>query len=178
MVPRRRLRWSLLNLFAFVGVCAVAFALWSYVPRPEERFFENSSIVSTINDADTVEVFRLAPTFDMPNLNDEETHETYPIAAGPVAIARFERERLSEMLLDPNTWWNDPNWTTSIVPNYYKHRIRFKCGAEILDIDLSVAHVTLFRNGKVIDGDNWHLSGRFDEKMGAKIDEMIDAATK
>jgi hypothetical protein len=170
-------QWSLLSVFVVMAVCAIVFALFAHfgrAPKPVGRFFVDPSIVAFVEDAKSVEVFRLAPTNDLLERDDHDTHAAYPVANGPVTLTDTQRAQLCKLLLDQNTWWDDPNSTTSIVPNYYSHRIRFVRDEEVLDIDLGLAHITVFRNDKASDGDAWHQDGRAKPEVTAMINEFID----
>lgn len=173
-MSKRRYRWSLLSLFVVVAVCAALFALIRRVPKPKDRFFVDPDIVAFIKDADTVEVFRLAPNDDLLIRDDDETHEAYPIAVGPVEITAAKRDRLCKLLLDQRTWQSNADVVTSYVPNFYEHRIRFRRGTDTLDFDSYSGRVAMFYDGKLIDDDYLAWRAGADKAMERMIRESIN----
>lgn len=172
-MSKRRFRWSLLSVFLVVAVCAAVFALIGRVPKPKDRFFVDPNIVAFIKDAESIEVFRLAPTDDLLIREDDETHDTYPVAVGPVEITGAKRDRLCKLLLDQRSWQPDSDVVTSYVPNFYEHRIRFRRGFDTLDFDSYSGRVAMFYGGKVIDDDYLDWSAGADNAMERMIEEFI-----
>mgnify|MGYP006969408098 CR=1 FL=1 len=117
-------RWKLLPL---VPMLLALFAAPGCAGEAQvEKLFGGAEAVGVVNEATTVEAFRL-PTGSF----FQESPEKYTMTSGPVAVSAATAEKLRAALLDPKTYGWD--FAKGCEPDFGV-RIRFTKGKETVDV--------------------------------------------